>query len=83
MSGFKAVVIWVPAPRRALANAVVMSAGALGLLVATVPMEYSVQAFGWRAVFGGLTAITAVYRDDCPFLSCPNVLHPPSAAPIR
>ncbi len=60
MSGFKAVVVWVPAQRRPLANAVVMSAGALGLLVATVPMEYSVQAFGWRSVFLGLTAITAV-----------------------
>ncbi len=60
MGGFKAVVVWVPPQRRALANAVVMSAGALGLLVATVPMEHSVQAFGWRAVFTGLTAITAI-----------------------
>ena len=30
MSGFKAIVLWVPAPRRALANACVMSFGALG-----------------------------------------------------
>ena len=37
MSGFKAVVLWVPEPRRALANAFVMSFGALGLLTATAP----------------------------------------------
>jgi MFS family permease len=58
MSGFKAVVLWVPPPRRALANACVMSFGALGILVATVPVEIAVQAFGWRSVFVGLAAIT-------------------------
>lgn len=58
MSGFKAVVLWVPPPRRALANACIMSFGALGLLVATVPVELAVQAVGWRAVFAGLAAIT-------------------------
>lgn len=58
MSGFKAVVLWVPEPRRALANAVIMSFGALGILVATVPTELAVQAVGWRAVFVGLAAIT-------------------------
>jgi MFS family permease len=59
MSGFKAVVLWVPESRRALANSLVMSLGALGLMVATAPMEYAVQAFGWRTAFAGLVAITA------------------------
>jgi predicted MFS family arabinose efflux permease len=58
MSGFKAVVLWVPPPRRALANACIMSFGALGILVATVPVEIAVQAVGWRAVFVGLALIT-------------------------
>ena len=58
MSGFKAVVLWVPEPRRALANAAIMSFGALGILVATVPTELAVQAVGWRAVFVGLAAVT-------------------------
>jgi MFS family permease len=58
MSGFKAVVLWVPPPRRALANACIMSFGALGILVATVPVELAVQAVGWRAVFVGLALIT-------------------------
>ncbi len=58
MSGFKAVVLWVPTPRRALANACIMSFGALGLLVATVPVELALLAIGWRAVFVGLALIT-------------------------
>ncbi len=58
MSGFKAVVLWVSEERRALANAVVMSAGALGILVATQPIDLSIQAFGWRNVFVGLGVIT-------------------------
>jgi predicted MFS family arabinose efflux permease len=58
MSGFKAVVLWLPPPRRALANACIMSFGALGILVATVPVELAVQAVGWRAVFVALALIT-------------------------
>jgi MFS family permease len=58
MSGFKAVVLWVPEPRRALANSLVMSLGAVGLLFSTAPMEFAVQWAGWRAVFAGLAAIT-------------------------
>lgn len=60
MSSFKAIVIWVPAPRRALANASVMSFGALGLLTATAPTELAVGMMGWRAVFAVLAAITTV-----------------------
>jgi predicted MFS family arabinose efflux permease len=58
MSGFKAVVLWVPEPRRALANSGIMSFGALGVLVATVPTELAVEALGWRMVFVALAAIT-------------------------
>ncbi len=58
MSGFKAVVLWLPESRRALANAVIMSFGAPGVLVATVPTELAIAAIGWRAVFVALAAIT-------------------------
>ncbi len=58
MSGFKAVVLWVQGPRRALANSCVMSFGALGLLTATAPTEMAVEAFGWRMVFFGLAGLT-------------------------
>jgi predicted MFS family arabinose efflux permease len=59
MSGFKAVVLFVPEPRRALASSGVMSFGALGLIVSTAPMEWLVAQHGWRSVFFGLAAITA------------------------
>ncbi len=58
MASFKSVVIWVSEPRRALGNACVMSAGALGLLVATQPMEIATAAFGWRGVFTVLAVLT-------------------------
>lgn len=58
MSGFKAVVLWVSEDRRALANSIIMSAGALGILVATQPIDFTVQLYGWRAVFIGLGLIT-------------------------
>ena len=63
MAGFKAVAIWVHPQRHALANAFVMSAGALGLLVATAPTEWAVQQVGWRNVFlwlGGVTFLAAL-----------------------
>jgi predicted MFS family arabinose efflux permease len=58
MSGFKAVVLWVPEPRRALANAAIMSLGAFGVLVATVPTELAAEAFGWRSLFVGFAIAT-------------------------
>jgi MFS family permease len=58
MASFKAVVIWVPEPRRALANGCIMSLGGLGLLFATTPLELASQAYGWRAVFTGLAVAT-------------------------
>jgi predicted MFS family arabinose efflux permease len=58
MSGFKAIVLWVSPPRRALANACVMSFGALGLLMSTAPTELAAQTIGWRMLFVILAAAT-------------------------
>jgi predicted MFS family arabinose efflux permease len=60
MSSFKAVVVFVPEARRGLASACVMSLGALGLMVSTAPMQALVASFGWRDVFAGLAAVTAI-----------------------
>lgn len=60
MSCFKAVVIWVSEPRRALANACLMSLGGLGLLIATTPLELMARTWGWRPVFVGMAAVTFV-----------------------
>ncbi len=80
MSGFKAVVLWVPAPRRALANACVMAFGGLGLLVATVPVEAAMAAFGWRGMFHGL-ALTTFLLAGLLLLLVPEP--PPAATPQR
>ncbi|MEM7748856.1 MAG: MFS transporter [Pseudomonadota bacterium] len=57
MASFKAVVIWIPEQRRALANALVMCSGAVGLLLATQPLEFVTQMFGWRDVFVALAVV--------------------------
>jgi MFS family permease len=59
MASFKAVVVWVPEPRRALASALVMSLGAIGLIVSTTPMEWAVHGYGWRAALSALAIATA------------------------
>ena len=58
MAGFKAVVLWLRPERHALANACIMSVGALGIMVATVPAELAVQLVGWRGLFTGAAVIT-------------------------
>lgn len=58
MSSFKAVVIWISEPRRALANACLMSVGGVGLLLATTPLELATRYWGWRDTFLGLSAAT-------------------------
>ncbi len=58
MAGFKAVTIWVPEQRRALANACIMAVGGLGILSATVPAEWATAEFGWRGMFMGLMLVT-------------------------
>lgn len=60
MASFKAVVMWVPEVRRPLANACVMSLGAVGLLISTTPFEWALQLAGWRGVFLVLAGFTAV-----------------------
>jgi predicted MFS family arabinose efflux permease len=51
MASFKASSMWVPAGRRSLANAMMMSFGGLGIVTATAPTEFIVDLVGWRATF--------------------------------
>ncbi len=51
MASFKASSLWVPIERRSLANAAIMSMGALGLVVATEPTALLTAVVGWRHVF--------------------------------
>ena len=58
MSAFQAIVLWYPAERIAFMNGVAFSAGALGAMTATVPLEFALRAFGWREIFFALSVAT-------------------------
>ncbi len=59
MSAMKTISLWLPAERWALANGVFMTAGGLGALCATLPVELLVQWLDWRAVFWILASMVA------------------------
>jgi MFS family permease len=60
MASFKAVVLWVEAERRPLANASVMSFGGLGILIATEPTQILLGIATWRTVFAGFAGLIVV-----------------------
>jgi predicted MFS family arabinose efflux permease len=51
MASFKSSSQWVPIERRSLANATIMSMGALGIVVSTEPTSWLVAELGWRGAF--------------------------------
>jgi MFS family permease len=59
MAGLKAIVLWFPPERVALANGWYIMLGALGALSATGPAEAVVQALGWRGLFAALAGASA------------------------
>jgi len=63
MAAFKAYVMWFPRERLPLINGFQMTAGGLGALAATQPVEMLLGFTDWRGVFwilAGLTALSAV-----------------------
>lgn len=60
MAGFKAIVLWFPPERVALANGWLVMLGALGAVTATAPAELVAQAIGWRGLFAGLAGLSAL-----------------------
>jgi MFS family permease len=60
MAGFKAIVLWFPPGRIALANGWLVMLGALGAVTATAPAEFIVQAIGWRGLFAVLAGLSAL-----------------------
>jgi MFS family permease len=60
MAGFKAIVLWFPPDRIALANGWLVMLGALGAVTATAPAEFVVLAIGWRGLFAVLAALSAL-----------------------
>jgi MFS family permease len=58
MSAMKAIALWLPKERWALANGVFMTAGGLGALAATLPVEFVLEHYHWTMLFWGLAALT-------------------------
>jgi MFS family permease len=59
MAGLKAIVLWFPSQRIALANGWFIMLGALGAVTATAPAEIVLAHMGWRGLFAVLAAVTA------------------------
>ena len=59
MAGLKAIVLWFPPDRTALANGWFMMLGALGAVTATAPAEILLAQVGWRGMFAVLACVTA------------------------
>ena len=51
MSAMKAITLWLPSERWPLANGVFMTAGGLGALVATLPVELLLRVMSWHGLF--------------------------------
>jgi len=58
MSTFQAFVLWHPPGRIATLNGIAFSAGALGAIAATVPLELLLRVLHWREAYVGIVAIT-------------------------
>jgi len=58
MAAFKAYVMWFESGRLPLINGLQMSAGGLGALAGTAPVEWALQLTDWRGVFWIFTALT-------------------------
>jgi predicted MFS family arabinose efflux permease len=51
---------WFPLDRFSTLTAMVLSIGLLGNLLATTPLAWATEAFGWRLVFGAAVLFTAL-----------------------
>src|SRR5262245_57708561 len=60
IAGLKAIVLWFPPQRIALANGFYVMLGALGAVSATGPAEMIIQGVGWRGLFAILAAASAI-----------------------
>jgi MFS family permease len=59
MAGLKAIVLWLPKERLALANGAFIALGTAGAVTATEPVELFLASSDWRHLFVLLAALTA------------------------
>ena len=80
MAGLKALTLWFPRERLALANGLLIMLGALGAVTATAPAEMLLRAVDWRE-FYGLLALAAASSAAMLLLVLPG--WKPEAAGLR
>ena len=51
MSSLRALAIWLPVPKQAMANGVMFAVGTMGAIAATLPAQWAIAFVGWRVVF--------------------------------
>lgn len=56
MAAIKASSLWLPPQRLPLSTSVLLSVGGLGAMASTAPMQWAVDAVGWRWGFVGIAA---------------------------
>jgi sugar phosphate permease len=57
MLGVGRALIWLPSAQQPMANGLMFAVGTLGAIAATVPAQWAIAAFGWRAVFMGCAVL--------------------------
>ena len=60
MAGFKAITQWYPERRWPVCNAVILTAGGLGAVAGTAPVDWALAITDWRGVFLALAALTVL-----------------------
>ena len=59
MAAFKLFALWLPKPRLALANGLLLACGGLGGMIASSPAAAAAEALGWHGLYFLLAAATA------------------------
>lgn len=57
MSSLRAFSIWLPSAQQPMVNGIMFAVGTMGAIAATVPAQWAIAAFGWRAVFLGCAGL--------------------------
>jgi len=81
MASFKAFSLWFPLERQASLTGWMMTAGTLGALAASSPLNTAVQQAGWRVVFFALAGLTLAMAGWL-FFSVPDKPGAPRPEPL-
>jgi len=81
MASFKAFSLWFPLERQASLTGWMMTAGTLGALAASTPLNSAVQLAGWRIVFFALAGLTLAMAGWL-FFSVPDKPGAPRPEPL-